>query len=247
MKKSFFLFIMLVMVYLPLISFAQNDTANEEIIVQNTGGTTVNVKIPEYWLLNNLIVKFVDKGGKEIGHQIDLPIRPWQSKYVYVKFINTSEIKSIAINSSIVDAIIDNRWKVKCSSDANTGYFPSLLSYNTGDLVFILSPQEQVVKRLRITAPNDMSGYVYGCVGYQLDKKRTPEDGMFLILRRKVILIKANITWSVYNFWRRDDIKYAYTDNKEIILKILIGILSVRLLVTIIKTVKKPEHHNKKK
>jgi hypothetical protein len=62
---------------------------------------------------------------------------------------------------------------------------------------------------------------------------------MFLILSRKSSYIRILITWDVYNFWRWDDTKDIYTNNKNSIFKVISAIIAVRLILTILKTSKK--------
>jgi hypothetical protein len=112
---------------------------------------------------------------------------------------------------------------------------------------FSLPENGQQIKIYDIDIPKNKSWIVYGCLSYNLHNGYSKSTwDIFGIVVRKVAPITINITWSVYNFWRRDDLKYTYTDNKQIILKILIAILATRLIYTIVQTSKKKEKHTKK-
>jgi hypothetical protein len=98
-----------------------------------------------------------------------------------------------------------------------------------------------------VKAPKNSSGEIYWCVTYVEDiPVKIATGAIFALQTRRAGPITVTITWSVYNFWRIDDIKDAYTDNRKIVLEILLGILAIWLVMTIVNTSKKKEKHTKK-
>lgn len=250
MKKYIQLFLFLLFIG---ISFAQDTISGgtqENYIEPGKSKTIVqDLNLDTTADLQNIKALFCELGANKqwLSKELSLELRPWQSKEICIAFFNQWDTP-IDILYGFTKWKKMNNGAFVCESNIDeVNDFSKFISHN--DMTWVTVPVSgNIIKKMIYTAPRSATGDIYWCLIYKLNRDESIEPGkMFLIKIIKASYITVDITWSVYNFWRRDDIKYAYTDNKEIILKILIGILSVRLLVTIIKTVKKPEHHNKKK
>lgn len=102
-----------------------------------------------------------------------------------------------------------------------------------------------VIQQVSYVAPKNTSGEVLGCVVYKTLDTATNTDtstSMFTVVVRKIAPIYINITGSVYQWGQWDAITDFSTHYQQILLKIMIALLSIRLMVTIIQTVKKPKN-----
>jgi len=199
--------------------------------------------------LNNVKIRFCNEIKKNIyTDDLSLDIRPWQKKEICMVLSNKWNI-ALNVLVGFAEAKVDEKWRISCGNDIS--YDNPFSKYiMEGPTTWIVVPASgNVIQRVRYVAPKTASGDVFGCVVYKINQEERIATGqMFLVVVRKIAPIYINITWSVYTLWRRDDIKYIYTDNKQTILKILIAILAIRLFVTIMKTGnKKDKKHTKKR
>lgn len=170
-----------------------------------------------------------------------LSIRPWQVKEICVVFGNASTGEDISIVSTFVDTELTTQGNLACSLGINPEKsIASFISFDTKEYEFTLAPGETAIKKAKISIPKDMTWWMYNwCVGYQLNVKRAEDDKwVFFVVRRKVGLMEINITWDVYVFGQRDNIKYIYENNSIMILRILAWIIWLLLLYSIIKATK---------
>jgi len=61
---------------------------------------------------------------------------------------------------------------------------------------FVIAPQTQVVKKVKIYIPKNYTGdKIYGCLGYKINKEETMDPGqVFLLVFRKTAPIQINVT-----------------------------------------------------
>lgn len=223
--KKWLLIIWSTILLVSTFSFSEN-------IIGNPSNSTIQLKtsvsIPDQWMLQYINLGFCDEEVKNITKQSRITIRPWETKEICVIFTNTSS-SNINISSSFVDAEKNNDNKLICSMWANTwASLVSHISYNPKLYTFTLHPKENIIKKAKISIPKNMTGILNGCIWYQLNiKKDDNYTGLFFVVRRKVGIIEVNITWNIYNFGLRDDIKYIYRDNQMDILHIIAGFLFI--------------------
>jgi hypothetical protein len=174
-------------------------------------------------------------------------MRPGQRKEICMVFSNNwNDVKNIAYWFSYGQK--DTDWKVVCDSNmSDKNIFSKFISPSPTTWI-IIPAHANIVIKVNYLATRDASGVVYWCASYMLNQKREIEPGkMFLIVFRKSNIINIAITWSVYKFWRWDDLKNDTIKN-PFILKIIIGILCIWIIRTIInrKEWNKKELHWKK-
>ena len=247
MKKVGIIVLLCTVLLFPIHSIAEN-------VLGNTGSSAIQVKtsfnIPDQWQLQYINVRFCDEELRNTTKKDIISIRPWQTKEICTVFYNTSSGDSINISSSFVDAEKGIDGKFVCSMWSNTGRsLVSLLYYNTKEYDFTLTPKTTIIKKAKITIPKNMTWNLYGCVWYQLNlKKPDGYTGLFFVVERKVGVMEVNITWDVYNFAQRDNIKYIYKDNQLFILKCIAGILIILFIyytTMATKENKKKKQYNK--
>lgn len=139
-----------------------------------------------------------------------------------------------------------NEWL--CDDDAYENEFSKFIRDNFVSETVNVTAHKQKQKMYTIGIPKTATGDIIWCLSYAIDGSYSKNTwDVFGIVVRKTAPIWITVTWEVYNYGRRDDIKYAYTDNKQTILKILVAVLAVRLVVTIVKTGKKKGNQHEKK
>lgn len=244
--KKYFLLILLVGIF--GISFAQETngswtTAENYVKPGENKIITQDFNSDNMTDLQNIQARFCN--DEKVTKDLELDMRPWQTKDICIVLVNKSD-KPIDVSFWFSKGMIKDRAPI-CDSDmTDENDFSKYISQNTTTGI-IVPASGNIIQNFRYSAPKTLSWRTLGCVGYEINRQEQIEPGkMFLIVPRKVGYIYVNITWSVYQFWRRDDLKYTYTTNKQIVLKILIAILAVRLIVTIVKTGKKKEKYTKK-
>lgn len=248
MKRLSFFIGLLVSLLFPMFSSADN-------ILGNTWSTPISVKasfaIPDQLKIQNIGLMFCDEQIKNFSKKNIITIRPWETKEICAVFYNSSSGDVIDISSSFVDAETDADGKFICSLGSNTWKsLASHISFNPNDYIFSLKPQEKIVKKAKVTIPQNMTWTLRGCLWYQLNiKKPDNYTGLFFVVRRSVGVMEVNITWDIYDFGRWDDIKYTYKDHQMFILNSIARFLWVLLLYLIIISTKakKKEKHSKKK
>ncbi len=177
---------------------------------------------------------------------LNLFARPWQRKEICVVFINQSSTpKNIIFWFSEGVKISD--WAPSCQADSTYKNIFSKYIKNSTITWVIIPASGTSVQKFTYVVPKNATGNMFGCFGYQMNQKETIKEGnMFLIVPRKVGYISIVVTWSVYQFWRRDDTKEIYTTNKTGILKTLVVIISLTLIRTLFGGKKKTKIHKKK-
>lgn len=183
----------------------------------------------------------------KVTKDLKVSMRPGQRKEICVAFANQSD-SPINILFWFSEGTFTQEWGPVCQADTNKeNGFAKYISQN--ELTWTTIPASgMVIQRFTYIAPKNASWDIFGCFGYQMGKQEKIKEGnMFLIVPRKVGYIYINLTWSVYNFWRRDDTKDIYTRNSSSILKGIIAILGLWIIITIIQISSKKEKINKKK
>lgn len=230
-------------------SYAENvqenikgDGSTEAIIEPSIDKTSVND-------LYKIRMFFCNDGidDKKLTLQANMQARPGQEKNICFFVYNQLQEKT-NITVSLYEWKKDGNG-VSCADIPKNDIFVPMIRNSTGWIFPLsLSSQEQLVKNFKIQIPKESTGTIYWCVWFSIDGAATKWSwDIFTVIMRKAMPIKISITWDVYNFWRRDDIKGEYNENKASIVKFIIAILAVLLIMTIFKKDKKKEkHHNKK-
>lgn len=184
---------------------------------------------------------------EKLTKDLKLSMRPGQRKEICVAFANTSD-EPINIVFWFSEGTFTKEWGPVCQGDMSTSNsFSKYILHNETTWARIPATGT-MMQKFTYMAPKNASWNLFGCFGYQIGKQEKIKEGnMFLIVPRKVGYISINITWSVYNFWRRDDIKDIYTLNSSSILKTIIAILGLWIIITIIQISTKKEKPHKKK
>lgn len=222
---------------------------SENITEENDAAIVApNIDISVADKLNNTSMRFCIDGTEpeKLSRVGKLTSRPWETKDICMVFINNLPTKE--------DFIVgfsqwqkDNQWNVTCDQDMSDNDFLKLIRIPEPTRSVTIDSGSNSLSSFKITIPKTYTGNIYGCVAYYMSDSYSKKEGeVFWLLVRKIAPIEISITWDVYNYGRRDDIKYTYTENKQLILKILIAILAVRLIVSIVKTNKKKEPKSKK-
>ena len=232
-------------------SFAQDTNISWNVAQNIVKPGEIKIITQDLWSdnmtdLQNIQSRFCD--DNKVTKDLKMVIRPWQRKEICIAFANKSD-KSVDISFWFSEGIFGEKWPTCLLDMSTTNDFSKHIIHNT--LTGITIPASgTVIEKFTYLAPRSASGNIFGCFGYQINQPETIKEGnMFLIVPRKVWYIYINILWSVYNFWRRDDMKDVYVSNKAMILKVLIGILAVWLIISIAQTSKKnkKEQTNTKK
>lgn len=214
--------------------FAQQSSISWKNIDNNTitKSVTQDLYSDNITDLNNIQSMFCN--DSKITKDLTIDLRPWQRKNICIVFINKSNI-SIPLSFWFSDTIVNNEGLLTCDVTKNT--FSKSIKNNI--ITWIIIPVSwTIIQNFTYISSKNTSWNINGCFGYQIDKQEKIKDGnMFLIIPRKVWFIYINITWSVYNFWRRDDIK----ESKNTIFKFIAGVLSVWIIITIFQKDKKKD------
>lgn len=181
--------------------------------------------------------------------KLTINMRPWKTKNLCMTVINGSSNDHDMI-VWFTEAEIDKNGIHMCKWDLmdKENSFYKLVDLKTTNLSLSWN-NWTFTQFARIKLPEDTTwGKILWCFSVRLSGAYFQSPGqMFGLKTTTGFPIIINVTWDAYNFWRRDDIIYTYTDNKQLILKILIAILAVRLVITIVKTGKKKDKQQEKK
>lgn len=199
--------------------------------------------------INNTFLRFCNNGTTANNLQLFLSSRPGKTQKICTVFFNNQETDT---NFFIwfSEAKKNSYGERLCDDDSTNNAFSKLIREDYAAAPIFIKAHESMKKTFTITIPKDATGYVIGCLAYNIDSSYSKSTGsVFGIMIRKVAPIQITVTWNVYQFWWRDDLKDACITNKNGILKVLIAVLALRLVVTIVKTAgtKKKEVHHKKK
>ncbi len=215
-----------------------------KIVTQSIKGNTVND-------LNIIGAKFCNDGLEQnkLTNHLKMQLQPGQRKEICMLFFNISSDKAVDVKFWFSSTNINKDGWISCDDDMTTKNDFSKMIDQTNVTEFVIEPQTQVVKRVKIYVPKDYTGNkIYGCLGYKINKEETMDPGqVFLLVFRKTAPMQITVTWWVYQFWWRDDIRDIYATNRNVLLKIIIGILVIRLVLTIVKTGKKKNTQQEKK
>ena len=194
--------------------------------------------------LQNVQARFCN--NNEITKNLSLDIRPWKKEEICIALVNQSELP-VNVLLWFSEWIIKD-WANACLADmSNTNNFSKYIDKNlvTGT---IIPAKWTIIHKFKYMAPKKWSGSVFGCFGIKINQKEQIKPGkMFLIVPRKVGYIDINITWSVYYFGLRDDIKDIYIINKNNILKGFAFLLLLWIIVTVFQMSKKKKTIKRKK
>lgn len=228
------------------VSFAQNTWTKPDNFVQPGEKKVVTQDLGSENMSDLQAIQSRFCNDDVVTKDLNVSLRPWQRKDICVVFSNqSSEPKDITFWFS--EGVLKD-WAPICQSDMTTGNTFAKYIVNDTTTGITLPVSGSIVQKFTFVAPKNASWNVFWCFWYQMSQQEKIKEGnMFLIVPRKVGYMYVNITWDAYNFGRRDDMKYSYTTNKSMILKVIIAILAVWLVVTIVKTDKKPEGKHTKK
>jgi len=194
--------------------------------------------------LGNLQSTFCNEN--KATRDLTLNLRPWQRNEICIAFTNTSKI-AIPISFGFAEGSVSNDWVPKCQLTTTGNIFAKSIkgTISTG---INIPANGSITQRFTYVANKNSSGGIFGCFGYEINKQETLKEGnLFLIIPRKVWYIQVNITWSVYNFWRLDDMKDTYTEKRNTIYSIIAAILALWILITIFQKDPKKEKYPSKK
>lgn len=179
---------------------------------------------------------------------LTIMMRPWQMKNLCITWVNNSENHQ-DLTMGFTESIFNDAGKQLCNGDLadQENDFYKLINLKETE-VWLSGNGGTSTQTAKISMPkNATGGEIYWCIGFFLSGSyfKWPNDVLGVRVARHFPM-KIIVTWDVYNFGWRDDIKDVYTTNRNVLLKIIIAILAIRLIMTIIKTTdKKDKQHNK--
>ena len=177
-----------------------------------------------------------------------LTLQPGKSKDICVVFINNiPKDKEFTIGFS--EWTLDGAGLISCDQNMDNNKFLNMMMMPEKTIKIMVASGSTTVTSFKIKIPTTATGNIYGCLAYSLPNSYSKGSGeIFWIFARKVAPIEIIVTWDVYTLGRRDDLKDAYTLNKNRILQSIIAILAIWIIVSIAKVTKKKEekHHHKK-
>ncbi|MCF7834759.1 hypothetical protein K9M48_01750 [Candidatus Gracilibacteria bacterium] len=195
---------------------------------------------------------FCNKGYNSIDDletNLVMDAKSGEEKEICLIFANKN-LEKVNIILGLTDGRKNEAGAISCNTNLTGKNYLSdlLINKQNSDFVFSLMPNEQILKKFLIRIPKTQTGNIIGCTVFKIKEniQKAKTGKIFNIEIAKKATIEINITGSVYNNQRLEDIKYGIKDNKDLILKILIGIIGLRLLVSIIEQIKKKKHHKKK-
>ena len=221
-------------------------TVNDDSYIDKPGEVKIVTQdLPSADIDEINVVQTMFCNDNQLSKNLSLSIRPWQRKNICVVFSNTSD-EPVNVEVWFSEWEINNVWTVVCNKDMQDNTFNNQITkYSTG---IVIPASGNVVKLFQYATSKDATGKILWCFGYKINKQfKINTWDMFLIIPRKVGHITIDMSWSIYNYGWRDDVKFAYTDNKQIVLKVLIGILAIWLIATIAKPNKKKSEEKSKK
>jgi len=198
--------------------------------------------------LQNIKAVFCDPlGRQETTDRLTFEMRPWQRKEICMAFFNIWD-KPISLLFWFSEGQINKNGDQVCDGDmTNKNNFSKFILQNPTTEI-IVPAQGNVIKRVYYFAPKNSSWEVFGCLAYKLNRPEEIEKGkMFLLVLRKVRYIDINVTWNVYNYWWRDDIKSVYTNNSVNVMRAIVAIIALRIIITIFSISKKKNGKGYKK
>lgn len=178
---------------------------------------------------------------------LSLQMRPWQRKEICMVFSN-NWTTSLDIFLGFTEGVMNEKWDISCQNDmTNTNNFFKFISPN--HTIWITVPANgNIIQRVTYRTPKSASGNIIWCASYKINQKEEIDPWkMFLVVTRKIAPITIIVTWSVYDFWRRDDMKDVYFTHTSSILKVIIVILALSIIVVIFQQDKKKRKPHKKK
>lgn len=175
--------------------------------------------------------------------QWSIDARPGQTKDICMKF-NNRNTETVNIIFWFTDGYEKNGIQT-CNADMSPeNTFAKLIKIKSGDASILVPGSTYVTKIMKISIPKTASGIIHWCIGYYIDWSVKKNDwGIFNVVIRKAKNINVVVTWNIYNFWRRDDIK----ENKKTLLQWIIVLCSIYLLRTIFQSTKKKINNPKHK
>lgn len=243
MKKIAFGLSMLLMIF-GLTVFGDNI----EKFSSDTVTITPNINKKSINDINNIILRFCNDWveSEKLTRQLQIQTQPWKKEKVCMVFFSEFTGQDTKVEVSLVDWTKRSDGSITCSEDGSGSIFSKMVNNNKD--TFVLWKEEFLIKKFDINLKKTLTGSIYWCVTYNLPDNFIQNTwDIFGVVVRKVAPIEIMITWDVYKFWRRDDTKNIYTENKQTILKIIIAIIAVRLILSIVKAIKKPQNDKNKK
>lgn len=248
MKKYF---LVILFVGFLSITYAQEtnnswDVADNMVKPGETKIITQDLAVDNINALKYIQSKFCN--DEEFTRDLKISMRPGQRKEICVAFANQSD-KPISIIYWFSEWILTKEWAPMCQADmSKENAFSENILRNNKTTGATIPGSGILIQKFTYVVPKNVSWDILGCFGYKAtDPGQIKEGNMFLIVPRRVGYIWINITWGVYNFWRRDETKNIYTSNKSSILKVVAGILGIWIIISIIQATKKKEKHTKEK
>jgi len=200
--------------------------------------------------INKTSIRFCNQwlDAEKLSPRLYVESRPGQVQEICTVFFNNLET-GMNFYVWFTEATKNNHDEWLCDDDTHENEFAKFVRNDFASEIINIPSNKQKQKVFAIGIPKTATWDMIWCLSYAIDGSYTKNTwDVFGIVVRKTAPIWITVTWEVYNYWRRDDIKYTYTDNKQTILKILIAILAIRLVVTIMKTGnKKDKKHTKKR
>lgn len=224
--------------------------------IQNNPDTkTVSTKIihedlaPDAWAnINNIRLRFCNQLEDKniLTTELVAQTRPWQRQEICMVIGNSSD-KDENISLGFVQGKIDDQWSMSCDNNTQDNSFAKAIAYKpiTG---ITIPASGSIIQKVTYKASKNMSGEILGCVTYKSNDtpSTTASENMFIVVVRKIAPIYINITGDRYYFWWIDNIKDMYTHHKVLILRSIIGLLSLWILITLIQMVLPKKSSTKK-
>lgn len=187
--------------------------------------------------------------GNKTNSYLTIQMRPGESKRLCITVLNGSTNHQ-DLTLWFTESVINEIGKQLCQGDLadRKNDFHKYIDLKKEDLSLSASGW-YYTQIATIRLPKSVStGDMYGCLGFFLSGAyfKGPNDVLWVRLTRNFPM-KIVVTWDVYTLWRWDDVKYAYTDNKQNVLKIIVGVLAIRLIATIVSVAKKSTKKQQKK
>lgn len=227
------------LVYTVKVYAVENNFTGEQMNINKQSMTNINLtslRFCNQWL-----------DPEKLTSRLYMQSRPWQVQEICTVLFNNLETGT-NFYVWFTEATKNNHDEWLCDDDAYENEFSKFIRNNFASKKINVITHKQKQKIFTIGIPKTATGDIIWCLSYAIDGSYSKHTwDVFGIVVRKTAPIWITVTWEVYNYGRRDDIKYTYTDNKQTILKILIAVLALRLVLTIVKTGKKKDKQQAKK
>lgn len=199
--------------------------------------------------MNLTSLRFCNDGlnPADLKPKIEISSRPGQLQKICALFFNNLDA-DMNFYVWFTEATKNKYDERLCDENSSKNSFSKLVREDFAAMKIPVKSHMQSYKNFTLTIPKTRTGDIIGCLTYTIDwsySKKTWE--VFGIVIRKTAPITITVTWSVYNFWRRDDMKEWLTMNRTSILKGLAVILGLWIIITIIQISTKKEKSHKKK